>query len=304
MPCYHPLQGYVSKRVNENGKREIKFSRSAGFSDLAYTVPCGKCIGCRVDRSRAWALRCTHEAKMHSANCFVTLTYSDDNLPADGGLVVSDLQKFFKRLRKAGYVFRYYACGEYGDNTRRPHYHAILFGIDFSADRRQHSKTSRGDIVYISDTLLKIWGLGHCLIGSFNYACAAYVARYCMKKSSPVDGSPHSSYQRINLITGETVSVCPEFAVMSRRPGIGSSWYEKYKCDAFPSDFLVVDGKKHPVPSFYLRRLEKENSATHKKVKLKRIVESKNNADNLTMVRLRVRETVKESQLSQLKREI
>lgn len=101
MPCFSPLYGYKSSRLSENGKRQIVFKRQQGLVDLpVMTVPCGACIGCRIDRSRSWALRCVHESKMHDANCFITLTYNDENKPYGGSLDKTDLQKFLKRLRK------------------------------------------------------------------------------------------------------------------------------------------------------------------------------------------------------------
>lgn len=305
MPCYSPLHGYKDRHVGDTGKRKIRFSRSAGFSDLQLTVPCGQCIGCRIDRSRMWAIRCTHEAKMHEHNCFITLTYSENEVPKHGGLEKSDLQKFFKRLRHYVGPFRYYACGEYGDSTNRPHYHAVLFGVDFSnRDRKVHSKNSRGDILYTCPTLDEAWGKGHALISSFSYQTAAYVARYVMKKQMGKHAHEHEKYVRTHPITGEIYSVPPEFALMSMRPGIGSDWYQKYKSDAFPSDFLIHEGKKHSVPRYYLDKLKKENPIDYKEIALKRKIAREETADNNTSDRLYVRETVKKSQIKILTREL
>ncbi|AXH77073.1 MAG: replication initiator protein [Microviridae sp.] len=304
MPCYSPLHGYKSKNLTETGKRKITFSRQSGLIDLVMTVPCGQCIGCRIDRSRQWALRCVHEAKLHKENCFVTLTYDDEHLPPADTLLKTDLQYFFRKLRKSGVNFRYYACGEYGDISQRPHYHAIIFGHQFLKDRKRHSTAKNGDVVYISESLNKLWGNGYCTIGSFNYSSAAYVARYCMKKQMGKDAINHTNYTRVDVDSGVLYQVAPEFALMSLKPGIGSGWYDKYKSDAFPSDFLTHQGKKHPVPRYYTEKLKKEDETTHSKIKGKRKKQAKLLADNNTPDRLAVRETCKKAQTSSLKRNI
>ena len=121
MACYTPLKGYRSTELTKNGKRKIVFNRNHGFADLPVTVPCGQCIGCRLERSRQWAIRCTHEASLWEKNCFITLTYNDENLPKDGSLDVTHFQKFMKRLRKKhGAGIRFYHCGEYGDKFGFP----------------------------------------------------------------------------------------------------------------------------------------------------------------------------------------
>ena len=127
MPCYHPLKGYRSPVPNSKGKFPFVFGRTG-----AAVIPCGKCVGCVLDRSRDWALRCVHEASLHERNCLVTLTYDSEFLPPFGSLVPSDLQKFLKRLRKSlGADIKFFACGEYGETGGRPHYHLCLFNCDF-----------------------------------------------------------------------------------------------------------------------------------------------------------------------------
>lgn len=132
MPCYFPMQGFRSKTLTDNGKRKIVFSKNQGFEDLPVTLPCGQCIGCRLEHSRQWAIRCLHEASLHEHNCFLTLTFDDEHLPKSESLDVRDLQLFMKRLRKEyGKGIRFYACGEYGEKYYRPHYHLCLFNHDF-----------------------------------------------------------------------------------------------------------------------------------------------------------------------------
>ena len=118
MPCYHPIPGYRAKSTNPSGKRSIVFNLSEGFKNFAVSVPCGRCIGCRLERARQWSIRCIHEASLYEANCFVTLTYDDDNLPLDGSLRPRDMVLFLKRLRKRfGPGIRFFQCGEYGDKS-------------------------------------------------------------------------------------------------------------------------------------------------------------------------------------------
>ncbi|AXH74818.1 MAG: replication initiator protein [Microviridae sp.] len=302
MPCYSPLHGYSSRIRTANGKRKIVFNRSAGLSDMPLTVPCGVCIGCRIDKSRQWALRCVHESKMHLKNCFVTLTYDDDHLPVNSSLDKSELQLFFKTIRNRFGQFRYYAAGEYGENLGRPHYHLILFGLDFADDRKPYKKNPQGDQLYKSRSLTLAWGKGDVIISAFTYATAAYTARYVMKKVTGKLAPSH--YSKVNPYTGEIVPVAPEFAVMSLRPGIGSDWYEKYKSDTFPSDFLVHQGKKHPVPRFYTEKLKKTDIELHGEIKSKRKQSQTENAANSTSDRLFIRETVKLSQIKSLKRNL
>jgi hypothetical protein len=215
-------------------------------------------MGCRLDKARSWAVRCVHEAKMHDAASFITPTFADEHLPADYSVSVRELQLFHKKLRHAYGPFRFFACGEYGSEGLRPHYHELLFGLDFP-DKRLYSVSRRGERLYHSEALENLWGKGRCLIGSVTLQSAGYCARYSMKKISGDKAADH--YRRIHPVTGAPVQVQPEFIVMSRMPGIGSAWFDKFQSDAFPSDFLVVDGRKVPVPSYYLRKLDEAAQA-------------------------------------------
>src|SRR3954449_8205389 len=118
MPCYCPQSAY---RTSSGG---VTFCRSGSLSGEKFSLPCGQCIGCRLERSRQWAMRCVHENKMHPRSSFVTLTYDDKNIPPAGSLSKRDFQLFMKRLRKSqSNPLRFFACGEYGETTHRPHYH-------------------------------------------------------------------------------------------------------------------------------------------------------------------------------------
>ena len=220
MPCYHPIPAYRLP------------SGSVVFHDKGdgspFEVPCGRCVGCRLDKSRVWALRCVHEASLHDENSFITLTYAPEHLPSDGGLVKEDFQKFMKRLRKkfAPRRIRYYMCGEYGDRTNRPHYHALLFGLDFS-DREALPPSASGADLFTSKTLEKVWGKGFVTVGDVTFESAAYCARYIMKKlNGPAcevvnDETGLRPYERFDSRTGEIVEVEKEYCAMSRIEQIG-----------------------------------------------------------------------------------
>jgi len=237
--CFHPIQAYQSP---EGGK--LVFADVGDVRPI--TIPCGSCVGCRTTRARNWAIRCMHEASLHTYNSFVTLTYSDANLPESGSLVYRDFQNFMKRLRKSKGPARFFMCAEYGTRTLRPHYHALLFGVHFH-DREKLFTTPAGHDVYVSAELSKLWGLGHCSIGSVTTGSAMYIAKYCITKK-PSD-SP--AYSRVDIDTGEVTRVLPEFSHMSLKPGIGAAWFAKYKEDCFPHDYIYVDGVKRPVPKYY-----------------------------------------------------
>jgi len=239
-----------------------------------------------------WAIRCVHEAQSHELNCFVTLTYADDKIPPGGTLVKKHFQDFMKRLRKLHKLpVRYFHCGEYGETTLRPHYHAILFGIDF-ADKKLHSKNAQGQTLWTSETLTKLWGFGHCLIGALTFETAAYTARYCLKKINGQLADAH--YQGRE----------PEYATMSRRPGIGADWFAKYSDDVYPSDFIVLRGQKQQPPRYYDKILKKENDVVHLGIKQTRITKALKNKANNTPARLAVRKEVQEAKLKSLKRSI
>jgi len=292
MTCYHPLKAV---RLQDGGV-SIK---PASFSGPAFSVPCGRCIGCRLDRSRTWAIRCVHEASMYERNCFITLTYSDDHLPNFGALEKRPLQLFIKRLRKKfGAGIRFYACGEYGEQLGRPHYHACLFNHDF--DDKVLWRVRDDCRLYTSAGLADLWTFGFSTLGDVTFESAAYIARYVMKKINGDKAESH--YTRLVPETGELVSIPPEFTVMSRRPGIGRGWVDRYMSDLYPDDFCVVRGVKMKVPRYYALQHEKLDALVHyDEVVLPRREAAKASVHN-TPERLKVRETIALSRISQLKR--
>lgn len=285
MPCFNPLQGWRSKTANVSGKRSIVFNRNQGFEDLPVELPCGQCIGCRLERSRQWAVRCVHEASLYDENCFLTLTYDEHNLPSNGSLKVEDFQKFMKRLRRKypDQKIRYYHCGEYGEKYHRPHYHACLFNFNFS-DRKPWKNTSSG-ILYTSETLSSLWPFGYGIIGNVTFDSAAYVARYIMKKITGDDAAQHYNGRK------------PEYTTMSN--SIGAGWYEQFKSDVFPHDKIIINGKEVNVPKFYRQKLDMEDHTQALAYKMKRKKSAEKHSDDSTIRRLRSREKCTHARLSQ-----
>lgn len=273
MTCYSPIEGFWSKDLNEQGNRYIVFNHRDGYHDAPIRLPCGRCIGCRLEYSRWWALRCVNEASLYQQNSFITLTYNDKNIPPGGTLVKRDLQLFFKRLRKEvgksdNGKIRYFACGEYGDNTHRPHYHAILFNysptdktiLRTSRFKRKFGENVTGDnVLYTSQIVHDLWQQkGYISIGSVGFESAGYVARYTVKK-----------------IVGDMAKKIygarePPFALMSRRPGIGHDWIKKYESDIYAKDYLHLNGKKIRPCRYYDNILKESNPKRWKEIKEKR----------------------------------
>lgn len=300
MTCYHPLQGWKSKDLTARGKRAVVFSPDKGFVDLPVQVPCGQCIGCRLEKARQWALRLMHEAQFHDYRWFLTLTYSDEHYPERGSLDKSHFQKFMKRLRKAnpGCNIRYMHCGEYGDETFRPHYHAIVFGLPIP-DLRQYEVTKRGDTMWTSEKLDQVWGLGKVMIGSVSYESAGYVARYVLKKVTGEQATDF--YRRVDPETGEVFSLVPPYVTMSLKPAIGDRFYDEFQAD-MAGDFCIANGHEVGLPKRYDRRIEADDPEGLTKRKLARRKKAAGRKADNTPERLAVREEVKLAQLRALNR--
>lgn len=315
MACYHPL--HLTRRAD--GKLK-KCHAGPAFADL--TVACGQCSGCRLERSRQWATRLMHEATLHKKNCFLTLTYNAGHLPRDNSLDIRDWQKFAKRVRnelvarypdhKSKRTFRFYHVGEYGSQSSketpygRPHYHACIFGQDWLEDAELLKKNQHGDPLWRSPSLESLWSddqgpIGLHAIGHLSWQSAAYVARYVMKKRT--GPSAHRWYNEIDYYTGEvTHERSPEYATMSRRPGLGKGWLDKFMSDVFPSDEVIVNGAKQRPPRYYDNQLQVADLELHDAIKLQRVNKAAKYAANNTPERLKVREEVQNARTENLKR--
>lgn len=302
MACFSPLTGYRPVNKGPDGSLKLTFKRTEGYADREVKVACGQCIGCRLERSRQWAVRCVHEASLYENNCFITLTYDNVHLPEGNGLVYRDFELFMKRLRKrCGDGIRFYMCGEYGDLFGRPHYHACIFNYDFQ-DRVLFRRNDNGDSLFNSERLEDLWRLGMCTVGNVTFESAAYVARYVTKKMTTPVGV-HPKYISSDA-SGRVFTKRPEFTVMSRKPGIGRPWLDKFQTDVYPSDFLVVNGKKMRPPRFYDGVYELLAPDEMAQLKATRVRNSRRHAENNTPERLRVREYIQMTQLERLKRSI
>lgn len=261
MPCFHPIE--IWKYLHGPSRGEVTLKRPWSPSQdwdghNHFLVPCGKCVGCRLRRSREWAVRIMHERRYHDEACFLTLTYDDLHLPFDGGLCKKDLQDFWKRLRSKVGKVRYFACGEYGSQLSRPHYHAALFGWT-PPDLVACGFGGDGDRIYSSDFLESVWGNGICVVGELSFASAAYVARYVTKK---VYGPSSDEYYQ-----GKT----PEFLVMSRRPGIGEQFVSDYGKQMLDNDFLVIDNQKYTLPRYYDKKISLQDEQVFASIKAERV---------------------------------
>lgn len=265
MTCYHPNRMFIVG-TDERGKKITKFaSYGARAIELlpngsylptydfapshtcvcnfteSFPVPCGQCIGCRLDYSRQWANRMMMELPYHANAYFLTLTYSPEHVPVNLStnaltLKKKDLQDFFKRLRRRlDYLgldsqITYYAAGEYGDSTFRPHYHAILY-CECIPDIEYFSRSSSGEFAYYtSDLLTDAWSKGHVLIANVTWNSCAYVSRYVMKKVKGKDSKEH--YEKAGLE--------PEFAVMSLKPAIGKRYYDEHSEEIYKYDSITL----------------------------------------------------------------
>lgn len=262
---------------------------------------------------------------MHDENCGLTLTYSDDCLPANRWLVHRHFQLFAKRLRDARLrgalrknpglhlkdapVQRYFMAGEYGEENGRPHYHAVMFGWS-PLDSRFLKLSPAGSKLYTSEECDRLWKLGHCYVSEANHSYAAYIARYLLDVDKE---APNGLRQITDVDTGELYVRPNEYARMSNRPGIGFSWFQRYFSDVFPRDYVVWDGVKRPVPRYYKRLLERFSPLMLAELRARKREEMDDRIEKLTedfphlrysdVRRLDVEERVKLAQIRSLKRE-
>lgn len=265
MPCYSPLPAYM------NSDGEVVWSRKSGVYPLP--LPCGKCAGCKKRRSEDWALRCFHESLSYEHNSFLTLTYSDEYYPPNGSLDKTHLQNFMKRLRKriSPRRVRFFACGEYGEQFGRPHYHIVLFNYDFPD--RYVWKMSKGNYLYRSDELEELWPFGDSIIGVASMATMRYCIKYSTKAQFDKNKYP-------NLL--------PPFIQMSTKPAIGTDYMLKFKHELINNSSVVSNGQTFAVPRAYTKKYSEEE-----KNKVADDYLNKSNRVRSSMSRLRTIEKVK-----------
>ena len=286
--------------VDANGKKIIKFLghpvndnqktvyyRGKDYPiDMLIKIPCGKCVGCRLEYSRQWANRCMLELQYHDSAYFCTFTYDDDHVPRtyypdpETGeafpamtLQKRDFQLLMKRIRKhfPDDQIRFFACGEYGSQTFRPHYHAIIFGLHLS-DLIPYKKVREGGELYTyynSPSLQECWPYGFVVVGEVTWESCAYTARYVMKK---LKGKEADFYGKHNIQ--------PEFTLMSRRPGIARNYYDTHPT-LFDTDYINIStpkgGKKFRPPRYFEKLFEVDQplrSAELKEIKKRMAIES------------------------------
>lgn len=295
MPCYYPKQVWrtANGRNQVTGKWPISFHPphpDNQHAQASLTIPCGQCIGCRLERSRQWAIRCVHEAQMHSENCFVTLTYNTENLQKINNILNKNhFILFMKRLRKRyGADIRFFHAGEYGSLNGNAHHHLCLFNFNFTD--REFFQMREHVTLYRSKQLETLWQYGYSTIGDVTFESAAYIARYCLKKSI--------SYGKQK----EPDKEIPEYISMSRMPGIGKPWFDKYKSDVYTTDKIILRNLTCRPPKYYDNLYDRIDQAYLLQIKERRL--SKVNQDDFTLDRLRVKETIKQLSIKQLKRKI
>lgn len=206
------------------------YRRNVPLANRFLTVPCGKCLNCRVAHSREWATRILHEMGYHEHNVFLTLTYATDKLPADLSISKPTLRLFIKRLRRDldPLKIKYYACGEYGERFGRPHYHAIIHGIG----------TSKKD----KELVLDNWNHGHIYAGTVTYDSARYVADYIGKKY-------YGKYQADTYGTKQ-----PPFQLQSQ--GIGKQFCLDNAAQILRNHGITVQGHDVGIPRYYKKLLD------------------------------------------------
>lgn len=309
MTCYHPLI-----RVEERGKKikaqdghyynKAKIIRPEHLKslemacDTAYVkkqiIPCGKCIGCRLDYSREWANRGYLESKLWKQNFFVTITYNEDNINIPewiedqdgytydndgtwtGTLVPKHLTQFIKNVRQIMKRehnqdnIRFMACGEYGTETERPHYHIIFFNLKLPIEDLYNPRIIHKEIYYQSHIIERAWKYGISNVSECSWNTIAYTARYITKKiNGPNSLQEYSEKGQIK-----------EFFRVSRMPGIGEGYYQKHWKEIYEKDEIIIKNKQGIIsckpPKYFDELYKKDHPNEWKELQWKREREAKN----------------------------
>lgn len=299
--------------------------------EIGYSVPvpCQQCLGCRIDYSKHWADRIVMESLLYPehTNFFLTLTYSDDFLYknytgesfeylVDGcyqtinaaTLAPDDLQLFMKRLREYfSRVYhhdgiRFYAVGEYGSRTRRPHYHICCFNLPIQ-DLTFFARNFRADTLYNSPVIESLWGKGYVVIGELNWESAAYTARYVTKKFKGKQAADF--YASVG-------NVLPEFSRSSNRPGIAAQFFDKNKVEIYKYDRVQLPSSEKrygstTVPRYFDKLLEKyqeENPEDFSIAKLDKIKSERRQLSELRSYNRRILSGIFDKEYFRLKEEV
>lgn len=266
MTCFHPISAFRGSVSKTTGLRSVVFKAPDGDTSSAFQIPCGQCLGCRLDRAQQWTSRIMHEASLHDESLFLTLTYNDKNIPSNFSLNKRDITLFLKSLRKHYQdiaLLRFYQVGEYGKNPgfdfvrlpgeqslkaerrkSRPHHHVALFvkyldGVLSQVFDDRILIREREPVLYASNNLERIWHRGLCSIGEITLDSAAYIAKYVTKKITGEKADYHYAGKQ------------PEFSTMSRKPGIGREWFNKYHNDIKGIDGVLFKGFRLKPPRYY-----------------------------------------------------
>lgn len=352
MTCYHPLIRYETwkrykkidgheayeakvqkpdpnyKQEYDNIEEYAKSIRATGRYRNVQAIPCGKCIGCRLEYSKDWATKGIFEAEQWKDNWFLTITYDNEHLPEaapaineetgeemepnpGGTLKPTDITNFMKRLRthyerKYNHTgIRFMACGEYGSGTGRAHYHAICFNLPIQQKNMSfHEYNENYEALWRCPELEEIWRKGMIVAAEVNWNTCAYVARYITKKIGMPADKEH--YKNLGLE--------PEFFRMSRRPGIGRQYYEDHKEELYKTDQVLIKKYgggilKAKPPKYYDRLYDIENPERMEEIKKERKkkaeIISKNKFNQTTLYKkqqLNVEEETKQTKAKELKR--
>ena len=327
MPCFYPKPGWFDISSGERrGKPLMRFPIGDDPLDWEATgLRCRCCIGCRSDRAGDISLRASHEARMVGASCFLTLTYDRRSLPVTwqhvsdegqrlallhpqrvvpygGSLRRADVVLFMKRLRKHlhshfGVRVRAYQVGEYGGRTQRPHYHLLLFGFDFSHDRRREVDSRGGHPQWSSRLLDELWSMGMCRINELGHEVAKYAAKYALK-------SLGGKQELRSLVGGGLVEVEPPFDSLPHGRALGLPWLDRYWSDVFPRGVVVLrGGVEVPVPLAYMKVCKDREPAVFERVVYERGLEGLKRIEHSMPDRLKAREAVAFAKASQSKRD-
>lgn len=280
MACLKPIQVYS---LNKGEKVQFKKYSNIDVAKLDMnmnyennnSVPCRKCIGCKLDNAKEWAIRSALECKSSKDNWFITLTYADEFLPygTKGIPTISyyDLRRFIESLRK---VFtrqnirgiKYLSGAEYGSRFNRPHYHICFFGLLLNDLISIGERSNLGHFYFESKLIDRIWGKGIHKIGRVTYQSAGYVARYTLKKVG-------------TKLDYEKLGIEPEKLYMSK--GIGKKYFDEFKDQIYKYDVVNLNTDKGLIkvqpPRYFDRLYEKQNSEHLQEIKNARIVNAKHN---------------------------